>query len=152
VAGAEIERDRHDVVRRHGLMAQPLGGPVAQAPGAAVALDERRKRPCPARPEHAGDHRPVALAEEFAILPAEVMRPCFEDCGGHASHPLRVPFDTRARRRPPQPWWRNCCKLRAAQCQAYASSRAATSFAIANAPRAPIRKIKKYFLDNRWLS
>jgi len=36
--------------------------------------------------------------------------------------------------------------------QAYASSRAALSFAIANARHAPIRRMTKYFLDNRWLS
>src|SRR5215510_3084132 len=52
-------------------------------PGAAMALDERRERPCPARPEHASEQRHLAVAEVFDILHVEVMRLGLEDCGGH---------------------------------------------------------------------
>ena len=47
VAGAEIERDRDDAVGRHVFVAQRFGQAVALAPGAAVALDQSRKRPLP---------------------------------------------------------------------------------------------------------
>src|SRR5262249_36939775 len=53
VARAEIERNRDDAVLGHGFMAQALGGAVAQTPGAAMAFDQCRKRPLPARPEYA---------------------------------------------------------------------------------------------------
>src|SRR5499425_3826265 len=53
VARAEIERNRDNAVLGHGFMAQALGGAVAQTPGTAVAFDQRRKRPFPARPEYA---------------------------------------------------------------------------------------------------
>src|SRR5262245_51542899 len=57
VARAEIERNRDDAVLGHGFMAQALGGAVAQTPGAAVAFDQRRKWPLPARPEYAREQR-----------------------------------------------------------------------------------------------
>src|SRR4051812_30201184 len=53
VARAEVERDRHDAVRGHGLMAQLLGGAVGEAPGTAVALDQCREWPLAARLEYA---------------------------------------------------------------------------------------------------
>jgi hypothetical protein len=94
VARTEIERDRHDAVRRHGLVAQPLRGPVAQAPGAAVALDQRREWPLAARPEHAGEQRLVAMAEVLDVLHIEFM--CLgvedfgiQDCSCHGQAPVR---------------------------------------------------------------
>ena len=88
VAGAEIERDRHDAVPRHRLVAQLLGHPVAHAPGAAVALDQRRERPLAFRPVDARQQRLVAVAEVFDVLDVErkfVAVLVGEQRGGHGN-------------------------------------------------------------------
>ena len=94
VAGAEIERDRHDALLRHGLVAQPLGQAVALAPGAAVALDQRRERPLAFRLEHAREQRLVAVAEVLDVLDVEVMRLCvkfgIQGCSRHGEHLLPI--------------------------------------------------------------
>jgi hypothetical protein len=67
-------------------VAQALGGAVAQAPGATVALDQRRKRSLPARLEHAREQRLVAVAQVLDIVHVEFMG-CFgiKDCSGHGA-------------------------------------------------------------------
>src|SRR5262245_63836155 len=99
-----------------------------------MALDERRERPCPARPAHASEQRLLAVAEVFDILHVEVMRLGFEDCGGHGQ-PSFARFAGYSRTTPAAATMvaellQNCERHNA---QAYASSRAALSFAIANA-------------------
>ncbi len=107
VARAEVERDRHDAVRGHGLVAQPLVGAVAHAPGAAVHLDQRRKRPLAARTEHARQQRLVAVAKVLDVLDVELMWLRVEelgiaDCSCHGG-PLvvrrtrRIPSGNRVR-------------------------------------------------------
>src|SRR5215470_8757497 len=86
VARAEIERNRDDTVLGHGFMAQALGGAVAQTPGTAVAFDQRRKRPLPARPEYAREQRLVAVTEVFDVLYVELMGSAFEHCSRHSRH------------------------------------------------------------------
>src|SRR5215510_9275468 len=83
VARAEIERNRDDAVLGHGFMAQALGGAVAQTPGTAVAFDQRRKRPLPARPEYAREQRLVAVAEILDVLHVEFMGLDVEGCSRH---------------------------------------------------------------------
>ena len=90
LAGAEIERDRHDAVRRHGLVAKLLGEPVLRAPAAAVALDQRRKRPLPARLVHARQQRLVAMAEVLHILHVEFLRLGIYHCHGHCRLPFAI--------------------------------------------------------------
>ena len=87
VAGAEIERDRHDAVRGHEFVAQPLGGAVAHAPGAAMALDHGRKRPGAARLEDARQQRLVAVAQVLDIVDIELGGLGLEDCGVHGAFP-----------------------------------------------------------------
>ena len=53
VARAKVERDRNDAMGRHEFVAQVLGLAIGKTPGAAMNLDERRKRALPARLEHA---------------------------------------------------------------------------------------------------
>ena len=65
-------------------MAQALGAAVAQTPCAAVAFDQRRKRPLPARPEYAREQRLVAVTEVFDILHVELMGSGFEHCSRHS--------------------------------------------------------------------
>ena len=89
VAGAEIERDRHDAVGGHRLMAQALGGAVAQTPGAAMALHQRRERPLPARLEHAREQRFLGVAEVLDVVHVEFMGGLgFEGGSGHGRVPL----------------------------------------------------------------
>ena len=86
VAGAEIERDRHDAVRGHVFVAQLLGGAVAHAPGAAVAFDHGRERPRAARLVDARQQRLVAVAQVFDIVDVELGGLGFEDCSsGHGT-------------------------------------------------------------------
>src|SRR6516165_4560618 len=88
VARAEIERNRDDAVLGHGFMAQPLGGAVAQTPGTAVAFDQRRKRPLPARPEYAREQRLVAVTEVFDVLHVEWIGSRVEHCSRHSYAPV----------------------------------------------------------------
>src|SRR5262249_38095472 len=88
VARAESERNRDDAVLGHGFMAHALGGAVAQTPGAAVAFDQRRKRPLPARSEYAREQRLVAMTEVFDVLHVELMGSGFEDCSRHSQAPV----------------------------------------------------------------
>jgi len=71
----------------HGLVAQPLGGAVALAPGAAVAFDQRREWALPARPEHPRKQRLVPVAEIFEVFHVEIarlgLRLGVEDCSRH---------------------------------------------------------------------
>src|SRR5499433_1484708 len=88
VARAEIERNRDDAVLGHGFMAHALGGAVAQTPSAAVAFDQRRKRPLPARSEYAREQRLVAMTEVFDVLHVELMGSGVEDCSRHSQAPV----------------------------------------------------------------
>ena len=90
VAGAEIERDRHDAVRRHGLVAELFGEPVLRAPAAAVALDQRRKRPLPARLVHARQQRLVAMAEVLHVVHVDVLWFGTQRCHGHREPPFTI--------------------------------------------------------------
>src|SRR5439155_13626936 len=73
VAGAKIERDRYNPVCGHGLVAQLFRVPVLEAPGAAVALDQRRKGSVPARLEHARQQWFVAVAKVLDVFHVEVL-------------------------------------------------------------------------------
>jgi hypothetical protein len=55
-----------------------------ETPGTAVAFDQRRKRPLPARPEYAREQRLVAVTEVFDILHVELMGSGFEHCSRHS--------------------------------------------------------------------
>ena len=104
VAGAEIERDRDDAVGRHVFVAQRFGQAVALAPGAAVAFDQSRKRPLPARLIHPRQQRLVAVAEIFDILDVEIGGFRFQGRGRHGRFlPCRLPH-SRARRAGRQAW------------------------------------------------
>src|SRR6185437_6920224 len=59
-------------VRGHVLVAQLFGKAVAHAPGAAVALDQRRKRPRAARAIDAREQRLVDVAQVFDVVDREV--------------------------------------------------------------------------------
>jgi hypothetical protein len=72
----------------HGLVAQALGGAVAQAPSAAMAFDQRRERPLPVRSEHAGEQRLIAVAEVLDVLHVEFMGFDIEDCCRHGASPI----------------------------------------------------------------
>jgi len=89
VAGTEIERDRHDAVRRHRLVAKLFGQAILQAPGAAVALHQRREGPLAFGLEHACKQRLVAVAEIFDVVHVELGRSGIEGCIGHGLSPER---------------------------------------------------------------
>ena len=66
-------------------MAELFRVPVLQAPGAAVALNQRREWARPARLVHAGQQRLVAVTEVFDVLHVELMGSGFEHCTGNVS-------------------------------------------------------------------
>ncbi len=69
-------------------MPRALGGAVAHTPGTAVAFDQRRKRPLPARLEYAREQRLVAVADVFDVLHVELMGSGFEHCSRHGQAPV----------------------------------------------------------------
>jgi hypothetical protein len=90
VAGAEVERDRHDAVRGHVLVTQLLGMAIAHAPGAAMAFDHGRERARAFRLVDGRQQRLVAVAQVFDVFDVEGGRRGFEDCSsGHGTF-LRI--------------------------------------------------------------
>src|SRR5262245_40134765 len=89
VARAEIERDRHNAVRGHELVAQLLCMSVLEAPGAAVTLNQSRKWPISVRLMHPGQQWLVAVPEVLNVFDIEVCFLGFKDRSGHAGHPVQ---------------------------------------------------------------
>jgi hypothetical protein len=75
LGGAPVERDDDHAVAGQHLVADLVGVAVGHAPGAAMQIDQRRKRPLAARLVHLRQQRPVAVAEILDVLHVELVGP-----------------------------------------------------------------------------
>ena len=86
---APVERDDDDAVTGQNLVADLVGVAVGEAPGAAMQIDQRRKRPLAARLVDLRQQRLVAVAEILDVLHVELVGPGVNGFRVHDGHSLR---------------------------------------------------------------